>query len=38
VVGSEDAGMSTRKRGEDPRHRKPKGSGARFIRSGLAGP
>jgi hypothetical protein len=38
VVGSEDAGMSTRNGGEDPPHRKPKGSGARFIRSGSAGP
>src|SRR5690606_23109180 len=37
ALTSEDAGMSTRYGGEDPPHRKPKGSGARVIRSGSAG-
>ena len=36
--GSEDAGMSSDNGGEDPPHRKPKGSGARVIHSGLVGP
>ena len=36
--GSENAGMSSEKRGENPLRRKPKVSWARLVRSGLVGP
>ena len=35
---SADAGISSAKRGENPLHRKPKVSAARFVRCRLVGP
>jgi hypothetical protein len=37
VYGSENAGMSSEKTGENPVRRKPKVSWARLVRSGLVG-
>ena len=36
--GSENAGMSSEKPGENPGHRNPKVSRGRFVRPGLVGP
>ena len=38
LVSSADAGISSEKMGENPIHRKPKVSAARFVRRGLVGP
>ena len=38
VLGSEDAGISSDKQGENPCRRKPKVSWAMFVSSGLVGP
>ena len=38
LVPSADAGISSEKRGENPLHRKPKVSAARFVRCRSAGP
>jgi hypothetical protein len=37
AYGSENAGMSSEKTGENPVRRKPKVSWARLVRSGLVG-
>jgi hypothetical protein len=37
ACGSENAGMSSEKTGENPVRRKPKVSWARLVRSGLVG-
>jgi hypothetical protein len=37
AYGSENAGMSSEKAGENPARRKPKVSWARLVRSGLVG-
>ena len=38
LLPSADAGISSEKRGENPLHRKPKVSAARFVRCRSAGP